>query len=895
LDLASGTRLGVYEVVSPLGVGGMGEVYRARDTRLGRDVAIKILPELFVGEPERVARFQREAQLLAALNHPNIAAIYGYEEAASPAVRFLVMELVDGESIAQRLRGGPMPLVEATGVARQVADALQAAHDRGIIHRDLKPANVMVTTDGHVKVLDFGLAKMLAEDRPEGVSSATMSPTLSVQATYAGVILGTAAYMSPEQARGKAADKRTDVWAFGCLLYEMLAGRRAFEGEDVTDTIAAVVRGEPDWNALPRDLPREIRAIITRCLQKDRRQRFADVSVVSYLLDQPAEAATTVAPAIAEPRPIWKRALPIAASALAAATFTGVAMWRLRPNPPPPVVSRFSIPLGQDQRFTNPGRHLVAISADGRRIVYAANLQLYLRSASELEGRPIPGTETTPAGSTNPIFSPDGQFVVFFGDSRLKKIAAAGGVAVTLCAANNPFGIDWQGDQILFGQGQAGIMRVSANGGAPERLVEMKDGQVAHGPQLLPGGDAVLFTVAPNGAPDGWDKADIVVQLLKTGERRKILSGASDARYLPTGHLVYAAAGIVFAVRFDINRLTVVGGPVPAIDGVSRALGGVTGAAHFNVSQTGTLVYIAGPASSLNEQNDVAIADRQGGAQPLKLPAAAYEYPRASPDGKRIAVGTDDGKEAVIWIYELSGASARRRLTLGGNNRTPVWAPDGERVAFQSDRDGDQAVFWQKADGSGAAERLTKPDKAAAHIPQSFAPDGRTLLVSEKRQKYALGSFSLSDRQWTALGVESTYQISAAFSPDGRWIAYNVSSGGVYVETFPATGAKYPMDGGIHPIWSRDGKELFYLRPGRFEGVTVATQPAFTFSNPVALARGNMIPRGPTAERNFDVLPDGRFVVIVPRDLVGAGQSSSPQIQIVEHWFEELKTLVPAK
>jgi hypothetical protein len=900
LALASGTRFGVYEIVSPLGAGGMGEVYRARDTRLGRDVAIKILPEPFLSDPDRVARFQREAQLLAALNHPSIAGIYGLEE--SGETRFLAMELVDGESLAERLwpaggsKGSALPLAEALAIARQIAEALQAAHEKGIIHRDLKPGNVMLTSDGQVKVLDFGLAKMLGEDRPES-SSAAMSPTLSLHATYAGVILGTAAYMSPEQARGKVADKRTDVWAFGCVLYEMLTARRAFDGEDVTDTIAAVVRAEPDWSALPPDLPADISTILKRCLQKDRRHRFGDISVPLFLMTEPREVAAPVTQPLAPPRPLWTSALPLAATAIIVAAITGTVMWGLRPVPVSPGVTRFPIRLGDGPRFTNAGRRFLAISRDGSQVVYVANVRLYLRLMSDLEARPIQGTEEPESGVTNPVFSPDGGSIVFYANGAIKKVAVTGGSPVTLCAATNPLGISWNGDEILFGQEAVGIVRVSENGGKPETLVSVKTGESVSGPQVLPGGQAVLFTLAAGATRDirDWDTADIVVQSLMSGERKIVVSGGFDARYLPTGHIVYARGGVLFAVRFDPRRLAVAGGPVPVVEGVQLAAIGA--AAQFSLSDTGSLIYVPGPATASSVgMSDVALVDRLGGVQPLKLPAAPYEYPRVSPDGKRLAVGTDDGKEAAIWIYELSGATARWRLTFGGRNRVPVWSADSTHVAFQSDRDGPPAVFWQRADGSSPAERLTKPEKDTSHTAQSWSADGKWFLFTElKASKVSLWTFSLQDKQASPYGGVEGASVSAAVSPGSRWVAYH--SGGVFVQPFPATGAKYQISSnGIHPFWSPDGKELFFVPRGGFQSVNVTTQPGFTFSSPVAVPRASLLERGPGFERIIDMLPDGkRFVGVMTAGQAEAGTASVPTIQVVEHWFEELKTRVPVK
>jgi Tol biopolymer transport system component len=902
--LTPGTRLGPYEIVSALGAGGMGEVYRARDARLDRDVAIKILPEAFAADAERVARFQREAKVLASLNHPNIAIIYGLEQAEG--AHALVMELVEGEDLAQRIARGAIPIDEALPIAKQIAEALEAAHEQGIMHRDLKPANIKVRPDGTVKVLDFGLAK--AMDPVGSAPNRSQSPTITTPAmTQAGIILGTAAYMSPEQAKGRPADKRSDIWAFGCVLYEMLTGKRAFEGEDVSDTLAAVLRGEPDWDALPATTPAPIGKLLRGCLQKDRKERVPDVAVarieIKEALAMPAGsiAAAAAAPAT-QPRPLWRRALPVVAASVVASAMVGAAAWTLKPSSPL-AVTRFALALGEGQQLgSNP--QTLAISPNGTMLVYVANAQLYLRSMSDLEARPIPGTQQNPV---NPVFSPDGRSIAFFADRTIKKIAVSGGTAVTICPAGPLFyGMTWDSGGIIFGQGAKGIMRVSANGGQPTVLVSVRDGELAHGPQALPGGEWVLFTIATAATADGWDKAQIVVQSLKSSERKTLVSGGADARYLPTGHLVYALGSVLFAVPFDLRQLAVTGGPVPIVEGVRRSASGLTGTAQFSVSSTGSLVFVPGLGSAAGL--DLALIDRNGTPQPLKLPPGPYEYPRVSPDGKRIAFDSDDGKDAIVWIYELSGASSMRRLTLGGRNRVPVWSADGEHVAFQSDRDGDLGIFWQRADGTGAAQRLTKPDKDTAHVPESWSPDGKTLLFSvAKGSSYAVAALSLPDKKVTPFGgIQSPFLPTAIFSPDGRWVAYSagevgVPAGSLFVQPFPMTGAKYQISKtlGVHPTWSPDGKELFYSAPNApqpFVEVSVTTRPTFTFGNPVPVPR-RFVDRGPAFERNNDITLDGkRFLgVVAAGQDAASGALAAPQIQVVLNWQEELKQRVPTR
>ena len=918
----------------------MGEVYRATDTTLGRQVAIKILPDAFAADPDRLARFEREAKTLASLNHPHIAAIYGFEKSA--AMHALVMELVEGPTLADRIGQGPISLDEALPIAKQMAEALESAHEQGIIHRDLKPANIKVRADGTVKVLDFGLAKALGPEGRRATADAmspnvSQSPTITTPAmTQAGMILGTAAYMSPEQAKGRAVDKRSDVWAFGAVLYEMFTGRRAFEGEDVSDTLARILMKEPDWTALPATVPPAVVTVLRRCLQKDRKQRVRDLGDVSLALEGAFETtvpgAAAPAPA-AEPRVLWRRALPVVVTAVVVSVMVGAAAWMLRSPSPSSPVTRFALALGEGQQFQAISTQNLAVSPDGTQLVYVASTQLgggrlYLRSMSDLEARPIPGTQQI-QNPLFPVFSPDSRFIAFLSarDRAIQKIAVNGGAAVTICPAEQPFlGMTWDSAGIVFGQA-TGIMRVSPDGGQPEVLVSAKDGELVYGPQVLPGGEWVLFTVATVATTEAWDKAQIVVQSLKSSERKTLISGGSDARYLPTGlgspkraereggHLVYALGGVLFAVPFDLRRLAVTGGPVPIVEGIKRSAG-ASGIAHFSSSRTGSLVFLPGPVSTSSALSDLALIDRNGAVQSLKLPPGPYEYPRLSPDGKRIAVSSDDGKDAIVWIYDMTVTSSARRLTLGGRNRVPVWSPNGERVAFQSDRDGDLGLFWQRADGTTAAERLTRPDKDTAHVPESWSPDGKTLLLSvAKGSSYGLAALSLTDKMVTLVGgIQSPFPPSATFSPDGRWVAYSTTApgdqrlvlgrepaGSLFVQPFPTTGATYQISKssslGFHPTWSIDG-ELFYFASvgsANFVAVSVATRPTFTFGATVPVPRPFAAGR-PALERNYDITRDGqRFLGVVAAGQTASGAPAAPQIQVVLNWFEELKARVPTK
>jgi serine/threonine-protein kinase len=896
--LSPKTTFGSYEIVALLGSGGMGEVYRAHDTKLNREVALKVLPDTFTSDPDRLMRFKREAQVLASLNHQNIAAVYGFEETSAGSG--IVLELVEGPTLADRIARGALPLEEALAIAKQIAEALEAAHEKGIVHRDLKPANVKVRPDGSVKVLDFGLAKAMETDTAARESALSMSPTIASPAmTSAGLILGTAAYMSPEQARGKAVDRRSDVWSFGCVLYEMLTGRRTFEaGETVSDAVAAILTREPDWTALPNRTQDRIRLLLRRCLQKDPRKRWRDLGDASLdieeALAQPAGSGATGASHA--PRSLSRRVAPPIVAAIVAGLLVGAAVWWLTPVPQQPL-TRFALALPEGQRFTTTNRQIVAMSPDGSTMAYIANGALHLKSMTDLEARAIPGTEVV-SGIANPTFSPDGRSIAYWslGDRTIRRVAIAGGtpIAVTTTANFLFFGMSWDETGIVWGEGSQGIMRVPAEGGTPQRIASVKDGEVAHGPQILPGRN-LLFTLAAGATSDRWDKAQIVVQSLTSGERKTVVQGGSDARYLPTGHLVYALGGTVFAVPFDLGRLQVSGTPTAVIEGVRRSLGGVTGATQFSVSNTGSLLYIPGPASTSAVQ-DLAVIDRTGAAQPLKFPPGTYEHPRVSPDGKRIVFGTDDGKDANVWVYELGGTSAMRRLTFGGRNRFPIWSADGEHVAFQSDRDRDLAIFWQPASGAGAAERLTTPAPGTSHVPGSWSSRSNVFVfeaIKTPSGEVSLWTFSLPDKKTTPVeGVEWQALTNAVLSPDGKWLAW--STNGVLVQPFPSTGAKYQVtpDRGIYPLWSRDGRELLYTPPGELHAVEIATQPSFVAGRPRSIPRGFLV-NGTGTPRSYDVFPDGRFIGVIDSTLTG-GNPAAQQV-LVLNWFQELRQRVPTR
>jgi eukaryotic-like serine/threonine-protein kinase len=924
MPIAAGARLGAYEILTLIGSGGMGEVYRARDTKLSRDVALKVLPSEFTSDPERLARFKREAQVLASLDHPNIGAIHGFEDA--DGVQALVLQLVEGPTLADRISLGQIPVDEALPIARQIAEALEAAHDQGIIHRDLKPANIKVRHDGAVKVLDFGLAKLLDADavagQPRAYSPAvTNSPTITTPAmTQMGVILGTAAYMAPEQAKGLPADHRSDVFSLGSVLYEILTGRAAFHGDTPPDILASVLVREPDYSALPSNLNPRIPELLRRCLEKNPKKRWQAVGDLRAEIETIAAAphATTVEP-MAPPRPLWRRAMPVVTGTVLATAITSVAWWSVRPSLPPPTVTRFSFTLAEGERFIDLFLPQVAISPDGTQIAYVANRRIHLRSMSELTSRTIPGTEY-PGFIGAPVFSPDGRSLAFWTQSgsspsearqpgMFKRISLTGGAAVTVCQASVPFGAIWDSTGIVFGQAltaERGIVRCSPNGGKPELIVRVKSDEIAQGPQMLPGGDAVLFTLARGYSGDTailtsdfWDKANVVVQSLKGGEIKTVIEGASDARYLPTGDLLYALGGTLLAVPFDARRREVTGGPVSVLEGVSRptSFGNGPATAQASISSTGSLVYIPGPLTT-SAQAMLVVVDPRGGIQPLKTPPGSYRYPRVAPNGKRVAVGIDDARGTNIWIYDLAGTTAIRQLTFGGKNQFPVWVGD-DAVAFQSDREGEPSIFRQRADGATPAERLTRADQGTAHVPESVSPDGRMLLydvVKASQREHALWSLSIADRKAAPFGNARSLDaaIASKFSPDGKWVAYGASLVGnmqVFVEPYPRTGSQYVIGDGTHPIWSRDGRSLSYEWQGQLFTVPVTTQPAFSFGTATSVPRSTVYRS--TQESYRDSMPDGRYLGVTAGE-VSLGIANA-QIQVILNWSEELKQRVPTK
>jgi eukaryotic-like serine/threonine-protein kinase len=907
MSLAPGARLGPYEILSALGAGGMGEVYRARDGTLQRDVALKILPELFALDPDRLARFRREAQVLASLNHPNIAAIYGFEE--STAVHALVLELVEGPTLAERIAHGPISIDEALQIAKQIAEALEAAHEQGIIHRDLKPANIKITPDGVVKVLDFGLAKLAEQAAKEGRVDVTASPTITSPAmmTGVGVLLGTAAYMSPEQAKGRDADKRSDIWAFGCVLYEMLTGMRPFDGEDVSDTLANVLKIDPDWSVLPAEIPISVRTLLQSCLTKDRRRRVAEISTALFVLEKGASLAAPVRTVLAgplPPGPVWRRIAAATGVVLVVAAITGATVWVATrpPDPVPPRVSRLTIAQSRTAPLTinGDGRDL-AISPDGSRVVYVGNgnTQLFVRALDALE--PVAVFTGAPR---RPFISPDGQWIGFTDNiTSLKKVAVTGGPAITLATLDAAaVGATWASEDTIIVATQdvtTGLQRVRPAGGPAIVLTrpDRTQGEADHlWPELLPGGRAVLFTIAPQ--TGGLDAAQIAVLDLQTGARKILVRGGTHARYVPSGYLVYAAAGTLRAVAFDLAGLETRATPVPVIpDMIISNLGEVAAA----VAGDGTLVYMSGRGSADDVSRTLVWVDRQGHETPIPAPPRGYTFPHLSPDGTRVAMFIAD-QETDIWVLDLASTRLTRVTFDPGIDLHPVWTRDGRRLIFTSTREGVRNLFWQAADGTGAVERLT--DSPNAQNAVAVSPDDRQLIFTETAPKTGDDVMQVeldAAHRVTPLVQSSFIERNGIVSPDSRWLAYEANDSGqfeVYVRPFPAVNSGHWLvstTGGTRPLWSRSGQELFYVSPtGALMRVGVERGTSWAATSPSVLFKaGYFTASGANFGQPYDISADGqRFLMI--KEGTGSDQTAVPaSLIVVQHWTEELKRLVP--
>ena len=913
----SGRRVGSFEIGPRVGEGGMGQVYRARDTRLNRDVAVKVLLPAVAADSERLARFTREAQVLASLNHPNIAHIYGVED--GPDGPLLVLEFVEGPTLADRIATGSLPVDEAVAIARQIADALEAAHERGIIHRDLKPANIKVDDHGTVKILDFGLAKAMQSGAGKGEpGSDEHSPTMTSPAmTQAGIILGTAAYMSPEQAKGRVVDKRSDVWAFGCVLYEMLTGARAFGGEDVTDTIAAIMRGEPEWSRLPAATPPKIRLLLERCLEKDRKSRVADFSIARFIIDEEIGADT--------PLPSSSRTALIAAGAAIAiaAIGAGAWTWSSRVSTAPAAVVQFDIRPPQPMRILLGQALPMAVAPDGSFVVYRAMRPegdgtqadvLMIRSWKDLESRILPDTRLARA----PFISPDGNWIGFFGVGQLRKVPVGGGQAVDITAFRGaPLGASWGDDgHIVFASSEfEGLRRVSANGGEVTVLTtpgRPKRDRHIH-PHVLPGSRFVLFTEVDSVVLN-WTVQAVEVA---TGTLKTVVANAYQAAYTDSGHLVYGTAtpaavaqrqsrASIRAVRFDIARVEPIGESVTMVEPVGLAA--PTLAASFTLSPNGVLVYFPELPSEQSAERQLVWVDRTGVETSISAPPRDYGTVRLSPDGGRVVMDIVRQDNAGIWIWDLN------RQTLSPVNREPslnsipIWMPDGRRVIWSSTREGSPKLFAQAADGTGKAELISMGP--GTQFATSVSPDGRTALMFGTGLS-ATGSFDIGTVALGGAAAEARAIIAspdrdfgAELSPDGRWLAYHSYESGesqVYVRPYPnVDAARWQVSnaGGSRAAWSRNGRELFYLnREGMLTSVAILPAAAGEFSAglPKQILKTAYVLGRTTLGldvRGYDVSPDGqRFLMM--KETEQQERVQPPRLAVILNWAGELNSRLP--
>jgi len=880
-----GQKVGSFEIVEMIGRGGMGVVYLARDTRLDRSVAIKGMPPGLMDNATARTRFQREAKLLASLNHPNIAVIHDIIE--QEALGYLVLEYVPGQTLTERITKGPLKLEEALTIALQIAEAVSAAHEHDVIHRDLKPGNIKITPEGRVKVLDFGLAKTSVS------RSATGEPTV----TQAGRVIGTPAYMSPEQARGKPTDKRSDIWSFGCVLYEMLTGRLPFEGETTTDVLARIIEREPDWDLLPQTTPMNIRVLLRRCLEKDpqkRLQHIGDAAIeINETLSLPATAppVTTAPVAISRPRGLQRLIAGIAFVVFVAVAASLVTWSLTRPAPPASQpLTRFVVrPMTTFGEEALLHYHAVAISPDGKNLAYvdegeAGGRLLYLRDMDDIQARALPGTE----GAITPFFSPDGEWIGFydFAKRELKKIAVTGGTPTTLCEPRNFIGASWGPDDTIIFATRRGLWRYTASGGMEELTVpDSNQGEWVHiSPQVLPGGDTVLFT---NRRED--DSPRMEVLLLETDQRRVLLEDGTAVRYVPTGHLVFARGKTLYAVPFDLDKLEVKGSALPVVEGISVSS---FGCGQFAFSENGTLVYV--PA--LPDKRSLVWVDRTGVIEPVGALPRPYTSVRVSPDGNDLAVTIYHTDGADIWILDKARLT-HRQLTFDERTRAGIWTQDGKRVIFDTyigrDLIGQPLMLpmCTLADGSGQAEQLTEKDGLSFWLASACLSPDSSYLLGYRKDIWVLPMDGKGD-PWPFIKRDGL-QRHPDFSPDGRWVAYDSTETGpaeVYVRPFPGPGGITPIstEGGYEPLWSRDGKELFYRNGDQMMVVTIETEPEFKAGVPKELFKGQFRGSATFFGHSYDLAPDGRFLMIQESQ-----ESIPPAIHVVLNWFEELKRLVP--
>jgi eukaryotic-like serine/threonine-protein kinase len=934
LTLSQGSRLGPYEIVDAVGAGGMGEVYKARDTRLQRVVAIKVLASPIAAAPELRERFEREARSISQLSHPNICTLFDVGEQDGTA--FLVMEYLEGETLAARIARGPIPVEQVLPFAIQIAAALDAAHRQGILHRDLKPGNVMVTSAG-IKLLDFGLAKTVAAVAPSGAAPlVTSPPTMTTPLTAQGTMLGTFQYMAPEVIEGEEADARADIWAFGCILYEMLTGRRAFVGKSHASLFGAILKEDvPPVSAVQPLVHPALDRVVRTCLAKDPNQRVQSAHDLLLNLQWIAEggsAAGLPAPVLAR-RKSRERAAWIGV-ALGMSVVGAAVAWLAKPAPPQSaVVTRFVQSLAANQRFTRLGRHTVAMAPDGTFFVFVANNQLFLRRMNEIEPQPIKGTEEDPL---DPVVSPDGQWVAYFvaGQSgsapaspgngsaaapggrsgspgrigptlpaTLKKIPVSGGSSVVLASVGFPAGASWQDDSIVIGQGPEGVVSVPSGGGTPKQLLALApDEAAASAPQLLNRGSDLLVTIAKKRTAN-WDRADIVVQSVKTGARHTVVQGGHDGRALPDGYLVYVHAGTLFGARFDARRGERLGDPVPLIVGVTATSAAASaGPGQFGVSTDGRLVYEPGEAQAGLVRRTLTWVDRQGHEQAIAAEPRGYVYPRVSPDGKKVALDVQEEAERDLWMWDLEH-DILSRLTSEedkSDKRMPVWSSDS-RTIFYSSTATDRALLMRRAaDGTGTAERLAEVAGSQV-VPSSVSPDGQTLVFTTNSNPaggiFDVMALSLSGNRATKpLFATPKLESNGEISHNGRWIAYDSDESGrreIYVRPFPAIDSgrwQISTSGGMKPVWSSNDRELFFVSFDQ-RLMSVAVDPAnndFRFGRQTALFKleAYYVGQNGLNGRNYDVAPDGRFLMIKQP---AASVAAAATFVVVEHWLEEVR------
>jgi serine/threonine-protein kinase len=900
----NGQTVAHYKILDKLGEGGMGEVWRAEDTKLGRHVAIKVLPEIFTSDAERLARFEREARVLATFEHPRIASIYGLED--HDGRKLLVMQVAEGETLAERIDAAPIDVEQALKVALQIADALEAAHDKGIVHRDLKPANIKLDATGQVTVLDFGLAKALESTSsasgsgPQGLS---LSPTMTADMTGKGVLLGTAAYMSPEQARGEGVDRRADIWAFGVVLMEMLTGNRLYAGKTLSDTLAGVLAREPEWNDLPKNTPSRVRRLLERCLEKDAGQRLqaigeARIAIERYLED-PAEEE--VAEQATSPPPI-KRFLPWAvAGVTAVALIASLTVFGSRGGSSEETM-RLEVAMSDDSLFVPLGAGAV-LSPDGTRVVYVTvtdgGQTLWVRSLDQLEGTPL----VSGSGATqpyHPFFSPDGQWVGFATPEELKKVPITGGTPISLCKVNRSRGASWGPDNtiVLAPEPGNGLFTISAAGGEPQPLttLDADRGEVAHRwPQTVPGGQ-VIFTSVPQGSGSA-DEGVIEAVSLETGDRAVLHRGGTYGRWVPSGHLVYVRENTLFAMPFDIQKMKATGSPAPIVQGVTANSG--NGGAQISFSENGTLAYVSGDIGV--PEYPVMMMDRSGVVSTLWEEPGTYACPKLSPDGRRLALTVLRGGNWDIWVFDLERKVSTRLTFHDGYDGDQVWSPDGEYLVFTSDRDGVENPYLKRADGSGEATRLAEIEHD--FWPSSWSSDGKWILGEIQGTSFDLWAIP-GDESGDPVPFLATefFERFPAISPDGRWVAYMSDESGreeVYVRPFPAAAGKWQVSdgGGDWPIWSPDGSELIYRTEDGLMSATVSAENgSIRAGRPKPLASGGLSNRqvgiavAGSIFSDYEITPDGESFIILQG---GEGQTTQNHVTLVTHWFDILRATLP--